>query len=279
VVPAAGLGTRLLPATFAVPKELLPVDRRPAVHYIVQEAADCGIEAVVLVLCRGKESVAEYFLDNPAYTGKLNSPEARALADEVAALRKRVDVIAVFQDEPKGLGHAVLTAAPAIGREPFAVMLPDDHFFPSPLPGMCRAMEETGLGSIALREVTDEECSRFGMVKIADPAERPLRLTGMVEKPGKAAAPSNLAIMGRYVLPPETFDLLRGAVPGVNGEIQITDALARLAETAGMLGVPIEGDFLDLGTWEGYVEANVVLAARDPAVRERLLAVIAPRVL
>lgn len=274
VVPAAGLGTRLLPATLAVPKELLPLDRKPAVHHIVEEAAAAGVEAVVLVLARGKEAVAQYFFDNPAFRGRVTSPAARALVEEVARLKARVDIVTVYQDEPLGLGHAVLTAGSVLGSEPFALMLPDDHFLPSPLPEMIRAEAETGLGSIALRRVSPAECSRFGIVRVADRTARPLRLTGMVEKPGAEAAPSDLAIMGRYVLPPEVLGLLRQTPPGVGGEIQVTDALNRLAASTGMLGVEVPGAVLDLGTWEGYVAANVAAAARDPQVRARLSALL-----
>jgi UTP--glucose-1-phosphate uridylyltransferase len=262
VIPAAGLGTRFLPVTLAVPKELLPLDRKPAIHHIVQEAVEAGLDTIVLVLLRGKESVAHYFLDNPLYGERIRKPEARRRLDEVQALKKRFDIVTVYQDEPLGLGHAVLCAAPAVGDEPFVLMLPDDLFSPSPLPDMIAGFERTGLGGVLVRAVGPEQVSRYGIVRVAGGEAPFYALDGAVEKPAVETAPSNLAIMGRYVLPAEVMALLAEARKGVNDEIQVTDSLDRLASSRGMFGLHLRGTYTDLGTWEGYVSA--LAAHRNP---------------
>lgn len=270
VVPAAGLGTRFLPATLAVPKELLPFDRRPAIHHIVQEAADCGIETMIFVLARGKESMLHYFLRNDISIGHVDDPERRRLLEEVQVLREQMEIVAVYQEEPLGLGHAVLCAASAVGDEPFALMLPDDHFMPSPLPSLVEAHESRGLGGMALKSVPDEEVSRYGIVDVATREGDLHILKGAVEKPRLDDAPSRLAIMGRYVLPPEIFEHLLHTRPGVKGEIQITDALHQIAASQGLIGVLFEGTYLDLGTWEGFVLANLRVSLDDPTLGPRI---------
>ena len=274
VVPAAGLGTRLLPASLSVPKELLPLDRKPAIHRIVEEAADAGIETVVLVLAAGKESVAWYFHPHRELRAKLKDPVVAALMDDLAALGERVEIVCVYQTEPRGLGHAVHTARDVVSGEPFALMLPDDHFDQPPLPALVQAYEASGKGTLTLLEVEDEQIPRYGIAVVKERSADPLELTGMVEKPPLADAPSNLAILGRYVLPPELMEHLENATPGVNNEIQITDSLNRLARERGMLGVVTDGAYLDLGTWEGYILANARLAGRDPRLAPQLLAAL-----
>lgn len=270
VIPAAGLGTRFLPVTLAVPKELLPLNRRPAIHAVVKEAADCGIETVVLVLYRGKESVLHYFLENTAFADKIRDPDCLRLVNEVRELRRRIKFVAVYQDEVRGLGHAVLTAQPAVGNNPFALMLPDDHFKPSPLPSLLDAYSRHGLGGIALRKVEPESTRRWGIVATCGKLEEGFRVCGAVEKPAPADAPSDLAIMGRYVLPPEVFEILSETKPGKLGEIQLTDALDKLARNVGMYGFLFSGTYVDLGTWEGYLLANAAEACADPQFASRL---------
>jgi len=270
VVPAAGLGTRFLPVTLAVPKELLPLDRRPAIHHIVKEAADCGIETVVLVLARGKDAVMHYFLGNPTFAGKLKNPDHERLVEEVRDLRKRVELVAVYQDEAAGLGHAVLTAAPAIGDNPFVLMLPDDHFIPSPLPRLLDVYDKHGIGGVVLKEVLPESTGRWGIVVPGGRLEDGWELRGAVEKPKPESAPSNLAILGRYVLPPSVFGKLRQAVPGALGEIQITDSLNAIMKDEGMFGLPLPGTYLDLGTWNDYLLSVVQVAMGDKGFAESL---------
>lgn len=274
VVPAAGLGTRLFPASLAVPKELLPLDRKPAIHRIVEEAVDAGIETVVLVLSEGKENLARYFDPPRDLRPKLKDPAVAALVDDLATLGESVEIVRVYQTEPRGLGHAVHTAHEVVGDEPFALMLPDDHFDEPPLPALVKAYEATGLGTLTVLEVGEVDIPRYGIAVVRDRHADPLELTGMVEKPALAEAPSNLAILGRYVLPPELMEHLGHATPGVNDEIQITDSLNRLAREQGMLGVVTRSTYLDLGTWEGYVLSNARLAARDPKAGTQILAAL-----
>jgi UTP--glucose-1-phosphate uridylyltransferase len=270
VVPAAGLGTRFLPTTLAVPKELLPLDRRPAIHHIVEEAASCGIETMVLVLARGKEGVLQYFLRNPVVDAAVKGNSHEQMVEEVRSLRRRMEFIAVYQEEALGLGHAVLTAADAVGDEPFALMLPDDNFRPTPLAPLVDAWQAKGLGGIALKEVVERDVERYGIVEVSGREGDLYLLSGAVEKPRLADAPSNLAIMGRYVLPPSVFELLRHTRPGAKGEIQITDALHQVARSEGLVGTLFSGTYLDLGTWEGFVLANAVTALQDPDLGPRL---------
>ena len=276
VVPAAGLGTRLLTATLAVPKELLPLDRRPAIHHIVEEAADAGIETVILVLARGKEQVLHYFQPGDELLGRLTDPDLKKRVQDVRCLAERIEIQAVYQERPQGLGDAVWTARDAVGDEAFALMLPDDVFDPSPLPALIQLYEATGLGTVALLEVPDEQVSRYGIVSVSGELAGGLRLEGAREKPRIEEAPSRLAILGRYVLPPEVFGLLQDATAGALGEVQITDCLHRLASDPGMGGRIIEGAYLDLGTWEGFLLSNLALALRDPAFAQNAAFVLNP---
>jgi len=254
----------------AVPKELLPLDRRPAIHHIVREAAESGIETMIFVLSRGKESLLHYFLANPAFGGEGRPREQQRLLEEVQVLREQMEFVAVYQQEPLGLGHAVLCAASAVGDEPFAVMLPDDNFVPSPLPSMVEAYEAKGMGGIAVKRVNDLDVPRFGIVDVESEDDGLFILKGAVEKPRLGDAPSRLAIMGRYVLPAEIFELLLHTRPGVKGEIQITDALHRIAATQGLTGTLFEGTYLDLGTWEGFVLATLQTSLNDPELAPRI---------
>lgn len=275
VIPAAGLGTRLLTATLAVPKELLPLDRKPAIHHIVEEAAQAGLDTIILVLARGKELVADYFCRTSPFPGGLGKPALDLLVDSLVSLANRVEVVTVYQDSPRGLGHAVLCAREAIGNDSFALMLPDDHFIPRPLRRLVEIHEQTGRGSVLLRKVADEKCSRYGIAVPHHQEPTHLVLDRMVEKPAPGTEPSNLAIMGRYVFPARILDILENQPPGVGGEIQITDAMNRLAALEGMAGMVDDSTYLDLGTWEGYVLANAYLGLQDAALAARLKELLA----
>ncbi len=270
VIPAAGLGTRFLPATLALPKELLPLDRKPAIHWVVEEAVASGVETVILVLARGKEALLHYFMGNPSLKGrKLDSRLAR-WTEEVAQLRSRVELVAVYQEEALGLGHAVLQARSVVGDDPCAVLLPDDHFLPSPLPALVRGHDERGMGGLALRKVSPAEVSRYGIVSVKKADAPHFILDAAVEKPSLESAPSDLAIMGRYVLPRGFMRRLADGRPGALGEIQITDSLHAEAMEHGLYGYQFTGTFLDLGTWEGYLEANARVAGSTPDLAARL---------
>jgi len=270
VIPAAGLGTRFLPATLALPKELLPLDRKPAIHWVVEEAIGAGLDTVVLVLARGKESLLHYFMGNPSLKGRRLEGRLAHWVDAVADLKSRVDLVTVYQEEALGLGHAVLQARSVVGDDPCAVLLPDDHFLPSPLPELVRGHSERGLGGIALRKVAPDEVTRYGIVGLKEASPPHFVLDAAVEKPAFADAPSDLAIMGRYVLPRGFMKRLAHGKPGALGEIQITDSLHAEAVERGLYGFQFTGTFLDLGTWEGYLEANVRIAGSLPDLALRL---------
>jgi UTP--glucose-1-phosphate uridylyltransferase len=273
VIPAAGLGTRFLPATKAVPKELLPVVDKPALQYIVEEAASAGITDVLLVTSRGKSSMVDHFDRRPDLETQL---EAKGDARRLEAIRRPSRLAAIHtsrQDEPKGLGHAVLCAAAHVGDEPFAVMLGDDLIDERDplLAEMLAVQADRGGIVLGLIEVPREHINRYGSVAVepTDAVDTPLfgvvRVTAMVEKPDPADAPSNLAIIGRYVLPPEIFDAIRKTEPGAGGEIQLTDAMARLAAEGTVVhGVVFRGRRYDTGDRGDYLKAVVQLAWDRP---------------
>ncbi len=265
VIPAAGLGTRFLPATKAVPKELLPIVDTPAIQLIVAEAVAAGIRDVVLVSARGKESIADHFDVAGELEAHLERTGKHELRQQMRDIARMANVVTVRQQEPLGLGHAVLCAKEVVGDEPFVVMLGDD-LIDAPVPGarqLAVCWERHGLGTIALMEVPPGETGMYGIAAGKTVDERTLRIERLVEKP-KKDPPSNLAVIGRYVLPPEVFSVLEAVKPGVGGEIQLTDALAVLARERGLLGYRFEGDRYDAGDRLGYLKANVAYALKRP---------------
>jgi UTP--glucose-1-phosphate uridylyltransferase len=272
VIPAAGLGTRFLPATKAVPKELLPIVDRPTIQYIVEEAVAAGVEEIVLVCARGKDSIVDHFDISPELEAHLSRTGKEALRDQMRAIARMAKVVTVRQQEPLGLGHAVLCAAPVVGDEPFVVMLGDD-VIDAKVPAakqLADCYERNGKGTIALMEVAPAETQMYGIA--AGPAldERTIRIERLVEKP-KRDPPSNLAVIGRYVLPPRIFSILEQVKPGVGGEIQLTDALAVLAREEGLLGYRFEGERHDAGDRFGFLKANIAFALQRPELRPQLL--------
>jgi UTP--glucose-1-phosphate uridylyltransferase len=271
VIPAAGLGTRFLPATKAVPKELLPIVDTPTIQHIVAEAVAAGVRDVVLVVARGKDSIVDHFDIAGELEAHLERTGKHELRRQLRAIAQMANVITVRQQEPLGLGHAVLCARNVVGDEPFVVMLGDD-IIDAPVPGakqLADCWERHGVGTIALMEVPPEETSLYGIAagKAVDP--RTIRIEKLVEKP-KRDAPSNLAVIGRYVLPPSVFAILDQVKPGVGGEIQLTDALAVLARDQGLLGYRFEGDRYDAGDRVGYLKANVAFALKRPELAPAL---------
>jgi len=273
VIPAAGLGTRFLPATKAVPKELLPIVDTPTIQYIVAEAVAAGVRDVILVCARGKDSIVDHFdlageLD--AHLGRTGKHELR---EQMRAIARMANVVSIRQQEPLGLGHAVLCAKDLVGDEPFVVMLGDD-VIDAQVPAAkqladCHARH--GLGTIALMEVPPAETHLYGIAAGTALDERTIRIDRIVEKP-KQDPPSNLAVIGRYVLPPRIFEILEQVKPGVGGEIQLTDALAVLAREEGLLGYRFEGQRHDAGDRLGFLKANVAYALKRPELAEPLRA-------
>jgi UTP--glucose-1-phosphate uridylyltransferase len=265
VIPAAGLGTRFLPATKAVPKELLPIVDTPTIQYIVAEAVAAGVHDVVLICARGKDSIVDHFDIAPELEAHLERTGKTDLRRQMREIAQMANVITVRQQEPLGLGHAVLCARDVVGDEPFVVMLGDD-VIDAPVPGakqLADCWERHGLGTIALMEVPREETSLYGIAAGSRVDDRTIRIERLVEKP-KQDPPSNLAVIGRYVLPPRVFEVLEQVAPGVGGEIQLTDALAVLAREDGLLGYRFEGDRYDAGDRFGYLKANVAFAMKRP---------------
>ena len=274
VVPAAGLGTRFLPATKAVPKEMLPIVDKPTLQYIVEEAVAAGIEDVILINGRGKGCIEDHFdlavelEDVLKARGKLEEWKKLRAVSELA------NIVSVRQKEPLGLGHAVLCAKNLVGDEPFAVILGDDIIDAKEpaIRQLTRAYQEHGKAVVALMEVPESETHLYGIAAGERIDERTIRITHVVEKPKPGEAPSNLAVIGRYVLPPKVFGILEKQPKGVGGEIQLTDALATLKDQEGLIGYRFEGLRYDAGEKVGYVRANVAYALKRPDLRGPLLA-------
>jgi UTP--glucose-1-phosphate uridylyltransferase len=261
VFPVAGLGTRFLPATKATPKEMLTVVDRPVLQYVIDEAREAGIEHFVLVTGRNKATIEDHF--DIAYELEATLRD-RGKTDVLEELERDLpqpgEISYTRQQSPLGLGHAVWCARDIVGREPFAVLLPDMLMNPGCLKQMLTAYEKHGGNVIAVEECPWDQVGRYGIVGVGEEDETGFRITAMVEKPRRKDAPSNLYISGRYILQPEIFDLLGDQGPGAGGEIQITDAMKRLAETQRFTGFRFRGRTYDCGTKTGFLMANVAYA-------------------
>ncbi|MGA8015664.1 MAG: UTP--glucose-1-phosphate uridylyltransferase [Candidatus Dormiibacterota bacterium] len=262
VVPAAGLGTRFLPATKVLPKEMLPVVDRPLIEWAIEEAMAAGAAQIALVIATGKELIQAHFMPQPELERVL---EERGKLAELAAVRhsqELAQITYVLQERPLGLGHAVLCAAEAVGDHPFLCMLPDDlsHANPPILAQLRNAWEEVQSPVLALMRVPRDQISRYGCATVGESRGRLHRVTGMVEKPAAEEARSDLAIMGRYVLPSSIFSALRRVTPGAGGELQLTDGIAALLDEGEVWGLEFEGELLDVGTPDGWLTTNVRLA-------------------
>ncbi|MGY0798645.1 UTP--glucose-1-phosphate uridylyltransferase GalU [Lysobacter sp. A286] len=261
VFPVAGLGTRFLPATKTVPKEMLPIIDRPLIQYAVDEAIEAGCDTLVFVTNRYKHAVADYF--DKAYELEEKLERAGKL-EQLELVRnplpKGVRAVFVTQTEARGLGHAVLCAKPVIGDEPFAVLLPDDLIWnrgPGALKQMADAAEATGANMIAVQDVEREKTASYGIVATEDFSDRQGRIRAIIEKPKPADAPSTLAVVGRYVLSPRIFEFLETTTPGSGGEIQLTDAIARLLVDEAVNAYRFQGTRFDCGTHIGLIGATI----------------------
>ncbi|MPY92120.1 MAG: UTP--glucose-1-phosphate uridylyltransferase GalU [Acidimicrobiia bacterium] len=266
VIPAAGLGTRFLPVTKAVPKEMLPVVDKPAIQYVVEEAVAAGIDDVLLVSSPYKKPVEDHFDRAFELERRLEDKGKHADAAGVRALAEIAQVASVRQGEPLGLGHAVSLARRHVGDEPFAVLLPDDIMVDGGelLRGMLAAYGETGRSVVALKEFPMSEISSYGCAAAEPHAGNLVRVTQLVEKPKPEDAPSNLAVMGRYVFAPAIFGDLAEVRPGHGGEIQLTDAMATLMAREGMFGYVFSEGRYDIGQKQDFLRATVELALEHP---------------
>lgn len=265
VFPVAGLGTRFLPVTKAVPKEMLPILDRPCIEYVVAEAVEAGMTDVVFVTSRGKGALEDYFDRSPALEASLEASGKRELLADVRRVAALARYVSVRQQEPRGLGHAVLCAEAAVGREPFAVILPDD-IVDATRPCLGQLLDvwgETGGAVVALKEVPRPDTKRYGIC--AGPMVRHdlMRVEAMVEKPAPEEAPSLFSIVGRYILPPEIFDEIRRSPAGALGEIQLTDAIARLPLVHGL---QFQGAHFDTGNPVGLLTAAIHFGLKHPTL-------------
>jgi len=265
VIPAAGLGTRFLPATKAQPKEMLPVVDKPAIQYVVEEAVRAGLDDILIITGRSKRGLEDHFDRSPELEAELIGRGNLDALDQVRLIADLADIHYVRQGEPLGLGHAIGTARKHVGDQPFVVLLGDDliHERVHLLEAMIAAHEREERSIVALLEVADPSAYGCAQVEPTDDAEL-VRIAAIVEKPKREEAPSNLAVMGRYVLSPSIFDAIDRVKPGKGGEIQITDALALLVEEEGVFGFPFADGRYDTGNKLDYLKATVELAAERP---------------
>ena len=266
VITAAGWGTRFLPATKTLPKEMLPLLTKPLIQYSVEEAIGCGVELVVIVTALGKRSMDDYFDRAFDLEHFLEQHGKAQMAEEIRRLADMVDICYVRQKEQLGLGHAVLTARKVVGDEPFLVFLPDDVFpdGASTLKKMMEVYQRYDGSVLAVKEVAEDVVDRYGVIKPREIGPRLYQALELVEKPERKKAPSRLAIMGRYVLSPEIFPALEATSPGRGQEIQLTDALQRLATERAVYAYQFEGERYDAGTLRTWLETTITLALRDP---------------
>src|SRR5579872_3261466 len=272
VLPAAGLGTRFLPATKAQPKEMLPVVDKPLIQYVVEECVASGIENIIIVTGRGKNAIEDHFDSSPELESFLQSKGKSDLAELVHNIGNMVTFSYTRQKEPLGLGHAVLIARDLVGDEPFAVLLGDviHHGTKPATKALIDVYEKTGKGALIVEKVPRERAHLYGIVDgEAAPNEgfgkNLFRINGLVEKPKMEEAPSDMAVTGRYVLPPSIFDYLEKVTPGSGGEIQLTDALKMLAKEDGLWAYLYEGATYDAGDKLGFLKATVEMALKNPS--------------
>ena len=273
VIPVAGLGTRFLPATKTVPKELLPIVDVPSIQYVVQEAVDAGIREIIFVTGRNKDSIEDHFDEAPELEQVLAERGQTEMVEMLRRIAEMTEVVSVRQKKPLGLGHAVLCARDLVGNEPFAVMLADD-LIDGGIPCVKQLLDifaETGESVVALMEVPRDEVHRYGVIKGKEVRKHLYQVEATVEKPAAKDAPSNMAIIGRYILRPEIFSILGNLPAGRGGEIQLTDALAALVRERKVYGCEFQGDRYDIGDKFGFVRATVAYALKRPDLRDRVL--------
>ena len=266
IIPAAGLGTRLLPNTKSIPKEMLPLVDKPVIQYIVEEAVSAGIEEILIITNRGKSPIEDYFDYSPDLEERLIRDGKQDEADTVRAVADMADVFFLRQKETKGLGHAIWRAKSFVGDEPFAILLGDDIMLSEKpvLKQLVEAAEEHSCSAIAVREVPDELIVKYSSVKLEEKlSDRVFRIGDMNEKPTLEEKFSNYAILGRYVLTPAIFDILAHTAPGRNNEIQLTDGMKELCRIEPMCAVDFEGRRYDTGNLKGYLEAIIDFALKN----------------
>lgn len=276
VIPVAGWGTRSLPATKNIPKEMLPIYNKPVIQYVVEEAQRAHIKDVIFVTNRDKNVIEDHFDHNLQLEDVLERAGKLDKLEEVRRVAEMVNILSVRQKHQLGLGHAVMCARELVGDEPFAVMVGDDLMF-SGVPGIGQLIEVAmaeKMPVIGVMEVPWEKVSRYGIIDGEEVAPGVYRVRDMVEKPKREEAPSRMAIVGRYVLTPDIFDYLEKVKPGHGGEIQLTDALQAMAKERGMMAVRMAGMRFDAGDWAEFLSANIYFALQDESLRYELLGLL-----
>jgi UTP--glucose-1-phosphate uridylyltransferase len=273
IIPAAGLGIRFLPATKAQPKEMLPIVDKPTLQYIIEEAVESGIEEILIITGRNKKSIEDHFDKSIELELELEAKGKHELLEEVRKISDMVNIHYIRQKEPKGLGHAIYCAKSFIGNEPFAVLLGDDivHSNKPCLKQMIEAYDEYKTSVLGVQEVARKDVYKYGIVDGKHIDGRVYSVKGLVEKPNVGDAPSNVAILGRYIINPSIFEILEHTQPGKGGEIQLTDALKELAQKEVMYAYNFEGRRYDVGDKQGFLEATVEFALRRGDLREGFL--------
>ena len=271
IIPAAGLGTRVLPASKAIPKEMLPLVDKPAIQYIVEEAVNAGIEDILIITNRNKTVMEDHFDRSPELEEKLKASGKEEMLEEVIRVSRLANICYMRQKETKGLGHAVLCAKSFVGNEPFAVLYGDDVIISrKPVAAqLCEAYEEYGLGVVGVKQVAAQDIHKYSSLAVTPLKDRVFRVTDMVEKPETPEKVLSLySILGRCVLPPEIFDILESTPPGAGNEIQLTDAMRVLTHTQSMIAVDFEGTRYDMGSKLGIMQAAVETALGHPEIGE-----------
>lgn len=271
VIPAAGLGTRFLPATKAMPKEMLPIVDKPTIQYIIEEAIASGIEEIIIITGKSKRAIEDHFDRSVELEVELEKKNNTELLEIVKVVSEMADIHYIRQKEAHGLGHAIYCAKTFVGNEPFAVLLGDDVVYSEDTPclkQMIDIYDQYQTSVLGVQTVGDDEVSKYGIVDGKQIGDRVYEVNALVEKPSKEEAPSNVAILGRYIISPEIFDILAVTEPGKNGEIQLTDALNELAKHEAMVAYDFKGRRYDVGNKQGFLEATVETALRRPDLRD-----------
>lgn len=277
VIPAAGLGTRFLPVTKTVPKEMLPIVDTPILLHIVKEAVDAGIEDIVIISGRGKTAIEDFFDSSYELEDTLAKLGKTEMLAPIKKIKDMANIISIRQKQALGLGHAVWTAKPVVGNEPFAVMLGDELLIPRPgeasgLKHLCKTAVDMNMSTVAVMEVDATEVHKYGIVEVEPQRENLWKILSVIEKPKPEEAPSRLALPGRYVFDAEIFGLLEKTKPSKNGEIYLTDAMTDLAKKKGLLATVLPGRRYDAGDKLGYLQANIELGLEHPEIGPKLRA-------
>lgn len=273
IIPAAGLGTRFLPATKAQPKEMLPIVDKPTLQYIIEEAVNSGIEEILIITGRNKKSIEDHFDKSVELELELESKGKDDLLKEIREISDMANIHFIRQKEPKGLGHAIHCAKTFIGNEPFAVLLGDDIVYSEKpcLKQMIEAYDEYKTTILGVQEVPRDDVSKYGIIEGLHIEDRIYKVKSLIEKPAPEEAPSNIAILGRYIINPAIFEILEHTQPGKNGEIQLTDALKELSQIEAMYAYNFQGRRYDVGDKEGFLEATVEYALRREDLKEEFM--------